>query len=141
MYANKHMCSLGLCGNGDNLIIVHLCNNSIAIMRLRTIAIICACMINLKMATENVIKDVEEPLEDISEDCFISEVISDIGEECDDNDADDDETTKDWIDERTHEQRGSSSGSSSTSSSSSGVVTEFYLWKRPRALFGTILDF
>ena len=59
-------------------------------MKLCTIAIICACVINMKMATENVVKDVEEPLEDVTEDCFISEAISDIGEECDDNDADDD---------------------------------------------------
>ena len=69
------------------------------------------------MATDNV----ENPLEDVTEDCFVSEAISDVGEESDNNDADDDETTTDWIDERTIERNG---GSSSASSSSSGVVTE-----------------
>ena len=86
------------------------------------------------MATEHV----GNPLKDVTEDCFVSEAISYEGEESDDNDADDDEMTTDWIDERTNKRYG---GSSSTSSSSSGVITKFCLWKRPRALFRTILDF
>ena len=109
-------------------------------MRLCTITIICACVINPKMATENVVKDGEEPLKNVNEDCFISEVISDIGEECDDNDADN-ETSTDWIDERTHERRSSSSGSSSASSSSSGVVTEFLPLEKAKSVVWNYFGF
>ena len=67
-----------LCNNGDYSIIIHLCDNSILIMRLYNIAIIFACMINIKIGTKNVVKYGEEPFEDLSEDCFISEAICDI---------------------------------------------------------------
>ena len=42
-----------------------------------------------KMTTEHI----GNPLKDVTKDCFVSEAISDVGEESDDNDADDDETT------------------------------------------------
>ena len=45
----------------------------------------------------------------MTDDCFISEAISDIGEESDD----DNETTMDWIDEKAHECYGDSSSASS----------------------------
>ena len=70
------------------------------------------------MASEHVVEEqeveeVEEPLEDITGDCFINEVVSEESE------ANDDETTTDG----THECDG---GGSSASSSTSSVVIEFF---------------
>ena len=108
---------LGLCDNDDNSIIVHLYKNSITM-----------------------IEHVGNPLEDVTEDCFVSEPISDVGEESDDNDADDDKTTTDWIDERTNESNGGSS-SASSSSSSSGVITEFLPLEKAKSIVWNYFGF
>ena len=60
------------------------------------------------------------------------------GEENDNNDADDDEMTTDWIDERTNELNG---GSSSASSSSSGVVTEFLPLEKAKSIVWNYFGF
>ena len=86
------------------------------------------------MATEHF----GNPLEDVTEDCFVSEAISYEGEESDNNDADDDEMTTDWIDERTSELNG---GSSSASSSSSGVVTEFLPLEKAKSIVWNYFGF
>ena len=86
------------------------------------------------MATEHF----GNPLKDVIEDCFVSEAISYEGEESDNNDADDDEMTTDWIDERTNELNG---GSSSASSSSSGVVTEFLPLEKAKSIVWNYFGF
>ena len=72
------------------------------------------------MATGNVVEDVEEPLEDVTEDCFIYEGDEVVTEESD-NGADDNEATTDG----THECDGGSSSASSSATISVTVVTEF----------------
>ena len=49
-----------------------------------------------------------------------------VGEESDDNNADKNDLTSDWIDKGTHAHYRGSSGSSSTSFSSVGAVTEIF---------------
>ena len=85
------------------------------------------------MASENVVEEqeveeVEEPLEDITGDCFINEVVSEESE------ANDDETTTDG----THECDG---GSSSASSSTSSIVTEFLPLEKAKSIVWNYFGF
>ena len=82
------------------------------------------------MATGNVVEDVEEPLEDVTEDCFIYEGDEVVTEESDDNGADDNEVTTDG----THECDGSSSSASSSATSGVMVVTEFLPLEKAKSI-------
>ena len=77
--------------------------------------------IKYKMATNHVMEQVEEPLEDIIDDCFVYESDVEVNEESDNNRADDDETTTDG----THKCDGGSSDTSSSATSNVMVITEF----------------
>ena len=46
-----------------------------------------------KMATNHIVEEVEEPLEDVTDDCFVYKGGVEVNEESDNNRADDDETT------------------------------------------------
>ena len=82
------------------------------------------------MATGNVVEDVEEPLEDVTEDCFIYEGDEVVTEESDDNGADDNEVTMDG----THECDGGSSSASSSATSGVMVVTEFLPLEKAKSI-------
>ena len=82
------------------------------------------------MATGNVVGDVEEPLEDVTEDYFIYEGDEVVTEESDDNGADDNKVTMD----RTHECDGGSSSASSSATSGVTVVTEFLPLEKAKSI-------
>ena len=75
-------------------------------------------------------EDVEEPLEDVTEDCFIYEGDEVITEENDDNGADDNEVTTDG----THDCDGGSSSASSSATSGVTVVTEFLPLEKAKSI-------
>lgn len=82
-------------------------------------------------------EEVKELLEDVTENGFINEVVSegsDNNEAGDDNEANDDETTTDG----THECDG---GSSSASSSASSIVTEFLPLEKAKSIVWNHFEF
>ena len=89
-----------------------------------------------KMATGHIVDEVEEPLEDVTKDCFVYEDNAEVNKESDNN-GDDNETTMDG----TCEWDGESSSASSSAASNLTAVTEFLPLEKQRALFGTILGF
>ena len=89
------------------------------------------------MATNHVVEEVEEPLEDITDDCFVYEGDVEVNEESDNNGADDDETTTD----RTHECDGGSSGTSPSATSDVTALTEFLPSKKAKSIVWNYFGF
>ena len=90
------------------------------------------------MATNHVVEEVEEPLEDVIDDCFVYESDVEVNEERDNNGADDDETTTDG----THECDGRSSGTSSSATSNNvTAVTEFLPLEKAKSIVWNCFGF
>ena len=82
------------------------------------------------MATGHVVEEVEEPLKDVTEDCFIYEGNEEVTEESDDNVADDNETTTDG----TPECDGGSSSASLSATCGVTAVTEFLPLEKTKSI-------
>ena len=89
------------------------------------------------MATNHIVEEVEEPLEDVIDDCFVYEGDVEVNEESDNNGADDDETTTD----RTHECDGGSSGTSLSATSNVTAVTEFLSLEKAKSIVWNYFGF
>ena len=90
------------------------------------------------MATNHIVEEVEEPLEDITDDCFVYEGSVENNEESDKSGADDDKTTT----YGTHECDGEVQVLCSSSATSDvTAVTEFLPLEKAKSIVGTILGF
>ena len=82
------------------------------------------------MATRHIVEEVEEPLEDVTADCFVYESDEVVSEESNDNGADGTETIMDG----THECDGGSSSSSSSSTRGLSALTEFLPLEKAKSI-------
>ena len=82
------------------------------------------------MATRHNVEEVEEPLEDVTANCFVYESNEVISKESDDNGAEENETTLDG----THECDCSSSSAISNCTSGLSGVTEFLPWEKAKSI-------
>ena len=82
------------------------------------------------MATRHVMEEVEEPLEDVTADCFVYGSDEMVSEESDDDGADENEMTTDG----THECDGGSSSASSNATSGLSAVTEFLPLEKAKSI-------
>ena len=80
--------------------------------------------------------EVEEPLEDVTKDCFVYEDDAEVNEESDNN-GDDDETTTDG----TREWDGESSSASSSAASNLTAVTEFLPLEKAKSIVWNYFGF
>ena len=90
-----------------------------------------------KMATNHVVEEVEEPLEDVTDDCFVYEGDVEVNEESDNNRADDDETTTDG----THKCDGGSLGTSLSATSDVMAITEFLPLEKVKSIVWNYFGF
>ena len=90
-----------------------------------------------KMATNHVVEEVEEPLEDVTDDYFVYKGDVEVNEESDYNGAVDDETTT----EGTHECDGGSSGTSLSATSDVMAVTEFLSLEKAKSIVWNYFGF
>ena len=88
------------------------------------------------MATGHIVDEVEEPLEDVTKDCFVYEDDAEINEESDNN-GDDNKTTMDG----TCEWDGESSSASSSAASNLTAVTEFLPLEKAKGIVWNYFGF
>ena len=89
------------------------------------------------MATNHVVEEVEEPLKDVIDDCFVYEGDVEVNKESDNNRADDDETITDG----THERDGESLDTSSSATSDVMAATEFLPLEKAKSIVWNYFGF
>ena len=89
------------------------------------------------MATNHIVEEIEEPLEDVIDDCFVYKGDVEVNEESGNNGADDDKTTTD----DTHKCDGGSSGASSSATSNVMAVTEFLPLEKVKSIVWNYFGF